>query len=128
MISSVSSSASLYSSLNLAAAASRKAAAVGEAGGQPVDAPLTDGTSQGLSRSLARAEALNGAVSQPQTSQHIGPARAAARAEALEQRPVKGLDMDAYYQDLMNGCQAGPKPVSVLAAEAGYIKAQKIIG
>ncbi|NSY39433.1 hypothetical protein [Leisingera sp. ANG59] len=68
-----------------------------------------------------------GSAADALTSQYIGPAREAARAESLEPRPANGIDMDAFYQDLMNGCQAGPKPVSALAAEAKYAKVQRIL-
>jgi len=128
MLSAVSSSASLYNSMKQMQAAYQKQPAIAEAGGQPIDAPLTDGVSQGLARNVAREQALSGERPQALTPQHVGPARAAARAEALNLKQVNGFDMAAYYLDLANGCQAGPKPASVLAAEANYVKARSIIG
>lgn len=128
MIGSVSSTASLYPSLKPLQTARQQEPANGETGGQPVFAPLINDTSQGMSRSLAREAALSSNAADALTTQYIGPARAAARSEALEPRPAQGVHMAAYYQDLMNGCQAGPKPVSVMAAEANYVKARSIFG
>lgn len=128
MLSAVSSPTSLYNGMKQMQAAYRKQPAIGEAGGQPVDAPLINGTSQGMARSLQREQALSGERPDALTPQYVGPARAAARAEALNLKQVNGVDMAAYYQDLMNGCQAGPKPVSALQAEANYAKARLITG
>ncbi|KIC21979.1 hypothetical protein [Leisingera sp. ANG-Vp] len=128
MLSAVSSTASLYNSMKQMQAAYQRQPAVAEAGGQPVDAPLVDGSTQGLARSVTREQALSGVRPDSLTPQYIGPARAAARSEALNLKQVNGIDMAAYYLDLANGCQAGPKPVSVLAAEAGYAKARRITG
>lgn len=128
MLPAISSTASLYNGMKQMQAAYRRQPAIAEAGGQPVDAPLTDGTTQGMARSLQREQALSGARPDALTPQYIGPARAAARIEALNLQQVHGVDMAAYYQDLMNGCQAGPKPVSAIQAEANYAKARLITG
>ncbi|WP_152615728.1 hypothetical protein [Leisingera sp. ANG-M1] len=110
-----------------AQAAYQRQPAVAEAGGQPVDAPLIDGTSQGQARSVAREQALSGARPDALTPQYVGPAREAARSAALNLKQVNGLDMAAFYLDLANGCHAGPKPASALAAEAHYLAARKAI-
>lgn len=127
MLSAVSSTASLYNSMKQMQAAYQKQPAIAEAGGQPVDAPLVNGSSQGLARSLAREEALSGERPQALTPQYVGPARAAARAQALNLHQLNGIDMAAFYQDLANGCQAGPKPASAMAAEVRYLEARKAI-
>ncbi|OBY26852.1 hypothetical protein [Leisingera sp. JC1] len=113
MFAPVSSTAGFYTSMKRIQA---------PAAGTAADATLTNGMVP------ARDALQAGEHADALTTQYIGPAREAARAEALEPRPVKGIDMDAFYQDLMNGCQAGPKPVSALAAEANYAKVQRIIG
>lgn len=128
MLPAVSSTASLYNGMKQMQAAYRKQPAIAEAGGQPVDAPLIDGTTQGMARSLQREQALSGTRPDALPPQYVGPARAAARIEALNLQQMHGIDMAAYYQDLMNGCQAGPKPVSALQAEANYAKARRITG
>ncbi|UWQ82659.1 hypothetical protein [Leisingera caerulea] len=128
MLSAVSSTASLYNGMKQLQAAYRRQPAIAQAGGQPVDAPLIDGTSRGLARSVQREEALSGARPDALTTQYIGPARSAARTDALNLKQVNGTDMATFYQDLMNGCQAGPKPVSALQAEASYAKARLITG
>ncbi|WP_264212693.1 hypothetical protein [Leisingera thetidis] len=125
MLSAVSSTASLYNSMKQMQAAYQKQPAIAEAGGQPVDAPLTEGTSRGLARNVAREQALSGERPQALSPQHAGPARAAARAEALSLKQMTGAGLAAYYLDLANGCQAGPKTASALAAEAGYLAARK---
>lgn len=125
MISSVSSTASLYRSQMHLRAANRQDPALGT---QPDGALLIHGASQGTPHGPARGETLPVNQTLAANTRYVGPARAAARAEALDTRPVKRVDMTAFYQDLMNGCQAGPKPVSVLAAEANYAKARGILG
>ncbi|MEX0302361.1 MAG: hypothetical protein AB3N24_08065 [Leisingera sp.] len=125
MLSAVSNTASLYNSMKQMQATYQRQPAVAEAGGQPVDAPLVDGSSQGQARSVAREQALSGARPDALTPQYVGPARAAARSEALNLKQVNGIDMAAYYLDLANGCQAGPKPASAMAAEASYLAARK---
>lgn len=112
MISAVSSTVSLYNSM------------MQSQGRKPADEAMINGIPNAPVRDAVPA----GAAADALTTQYIGPAREAARAEALEPRPVKGFDMDAYYQDLMNGCQAGPKPVRHIAAEANYALAQRVTG
>ncbi|UWQ40545.1 hypothetical protein K3718_13400 [Leisingera aquaemixtae] len=128
MLSAVSGTASLYNGMKQMQAAYRKQPMIAEAGGQPVDAPLIDGTTRGIGRSLQRQQVLSDARTEALTAQYIGPARDAARTGALNLKQVNDIGMAAFYQDLMNGCQAGPKPVSALQAEASYIKARLITG
>lgn len=128
MLSAVSGTASLYHGLKQVQAARSKQPVIAEAGGQPVDAPLIDGTTRGIGRSLQRQQALSAARPEALTPQYIGPARAAARTDTLNLKQVNDIGMAAFYQDLMNGCQAGPKPVSALQAEASYVKARLITG
>ncbi len=128
MLSAVSGTASLYNGMKQMQAAYRKQPIIAEAGGQPVDTPLIDGTTRGIGRSLQRQQVLSDARTEALTAQYIGPARDAARTGALNLKQVNDIGMAAFYQDLMNGCQAGPKPVSALQAEASYIKARLITG
>jgi hypothetical protein len=128
MLSAVSGTASLYNGMKQMQAAYRKQPMIAEAGGQPVDTPLIDGTTRGIGRSLQRQQVLSDARTEALTAQYIGPARDAARTGALNLKQVNDIGMAAFYQDLMNGCQAGPKPVSALQAEASYIKARLITG
>ncbi|MEW2912694.1 hypothetical protein [Leisingera sp. JC11] len=124
MISAVSSGAGFYNVMKQSQALRQQAPAAGTAASALADASLINGSAQTPGRDAVQ----TGTSADALTARYIGPAREAARAEALEQRPAKGLDMDAYYQDLMNGCHAGPKPFSVLAAEANYAKVQRITG
>ncbi|UWQ73883.1 hypothetical protein [Leisingera sp. M658] len=128
MITAVSSTASLYNSMKQMQAAYQRQPAVAQAGGQPADAPLIEGTAQGLARAAAREQALSGERPDALTAQYVGPARAAARTAALDLRQMNGIDMAAYFLDLASGCQAGPKPVSALEAENQYAKARRITG
>ncbi|WP_044008427.1 hypothetical protein [Leisingera methylohalidivorans] len=125
MITAVSSTASLYNTMKQMQAAYQRQPAIAEAGGQQVDAPLVDGSTQGLARSITREQVLNGERPAALTPQHIGPARAAARTAALGLNQLNGFDMAAYYQDLASGFQAGPKTASAMAAEARYLEARK---
>jgi hypothetical protein len=127
MLSAVSSTASLYNSMKQIRATHQRQPAIAEAGEQPVDAPQVAGASQGLSRSLAREQALSSERPQALTKQYVGPARELARIEALGLKQLNGIDMVAYYQDLMNGCQPGPKTASALRAEEQYLQARKMI-
>ncbi|KIC26774.1 hypothetical protein [Leisingera sp. ANG-M6] len=124
MISAVSSPAGFYNGMKQIQALRQEAPASGTTARELADASLI----KGMTRTPARDAVQAGSPADALTAQYVGPAREMARAEALEPRPAKGIDMDAYYQDLMNGCQAGPKPVSVLTAEANYAKVQRIIG
>ncbi|CUI00527.1 hypothetical protein [Leisingera aquaemixtae] len=128
MLSAVSGTASLYNGMKQMQAAYGKQPMIAEAGGQPVDTPLIDGTTRGIGRSLQRQQVLSDARTEALTAQYIGSARDAARTGALHLKQVNDIGMAAFYQDLMNGCQAGPKPVSALQAEASYIKARLITG
>ncbi|NVK15486.1 MAG: hypothetical protein HWE35_15055 [Rhodobacteraceae bacterium] len=123
MFTATSSTAGLYNGLKQLQAFRQKVPAAATADGANADASLHYAAPQKAGRDTQKA----GSPADALTSDYIGPALEASRKEALEPRPDQGFDMDAYYQDLMNGCQAGPKPVSHMAAEANYAKVQKII-
>ncbi|OED50600.1 hypothetical protein AB838_01435 [Rhodobacteraceae bacterium (ex Bugula neritina AB1)] len=112
MISAVSNTASFHN--NMLQSQARK----------PADGAMING----MPSASGRDAVPNGSAADALTTQYIGPARGAARAEALELRPATGFNMDAYFQDLMNGCQAGPRPVSHIVAEANYAMTQRITG
>lgn len=124
MISSMSSAASLYRSQAQLRAADRQGPG---AGAMQAGALLIAATGQDGHHSPALTATPQANHSQTAAARYVGPARAALRAEVQNPQPVKHVDMTAFYQDLMNGCQAGPKPVSVLAAEANYAKARGIL-
>ncbi len=123
MITATSSTAGLYNGMKQLKAFRQLVLPAAAADGANADASLNYATPQTGGRNAPAADSSADILA----TGYIGPARDAARKEALEPRPGKGFDMDAYFQDLMNGCQAGPKPVSHMAAEANYAKVQKII-
>lgn len=127
MFSAVTNSASLHTSMQQIRAAHQRQPAIAAANGQPVDAPQVVGAAHGVSRDLAQEQVLSGERPQALTKQYIGPAREMARIEALGLKQLKGIDMATYYQDLLSGCQAGPKTASALQAEAAYLEARKAI-
>lgn len=115
MFSAIASAASTHPGLIQMQAARREQ--LQAAVSQEVEALRTPGASEGMARREAREQAL--------TAQHIGPAREAARTEALGLKQLKGIDLSDYYQDLMSGMQAGPKTASAQAAENRYLEARK---
>lgn len=119
MFSAVTNASSFHPGLKQLQAARLEQLEITVSGGQVADAALVQGATQGMARRAEREEAL--------TPQHIGPAREAARAEALGLKKLKGIDLSEYYQDLMNGMQAGPKTASAQAAETRYLEARKVL-
>ena len=127
MLPAIANASSIYPGLKQLQAARRQQLEIAVSASQSADAPRTQGASQGLARSVAREQALSAERPQALTPQHVGPAREAARAEALGLKQLNGLDLSSYYQDLMSGMQAGPKTASAQAAEARYLEARKMI-
>lgn len=134
MISAVSANSSVYNRVNAMQEArdiiaeNKKAAATGETNGPAVDAPLSIGMAQGMARAIVREQLLSGERPAALEPEFVGPARAANQIAALTVTRGSGLDMNRFYQDLMSGCHAGPKPASALAAEARFLEARRIAG
>lgn len=127
MLPAIANASCYHPGLKQLQAARRAQLEIATTADQSVDATRTSGATQGLARNVAREEALSAERPQALTPQHVGPAREAARSEALGLKQLNGFDLGAYYQDLMSGMQAGPKTASALAAETRYLEARKVI-
>jgi hypothetical protein len=99
-----------------------------KAGVPAMDASLNEGKTQGLDRAMQRDTALQASDVTVQTKiggdQPTGPAREAARAQALGQGTAQSLA--AQFLVMASAHAPGPKSMSALLAEDSYRAARSI--
>lgn len=102
-----------------------------KAGVPAMDASLNEGKTEGMYRAVQRNTALEAAemsvAAKVGDSQPVGPAREAARDQALGRGSYGEGSLAAQFLVMASAHAPGPKPVSSLLAEDSYRAARSIV-